>query len=87
MTKLFWFHDFISKCFIYYTSYLYLLLTSQYRRSQDRQKSALSGSSRKPAVKGVMYITKKKPIWDLKMGGGIGEEAVNGGAVLGGTTV
>ena len=30
-----------------------------------------------------MHI-KKKPIRDLKMGGGIGEEAVNGGAVLGG---
>ena len=71
-----------------YQSVLFIIqLTSQYRRSQDRQKSALSGSSRKPAVKGVMYITKKKPIWDLKMGGGIGEEAVNGGAVLGGTTV
>ena len=37
-------------------------------------------------MKGVIYITKKNLIWDLKMGGGIGGEgeAVNGGAVLGG---
>ena len=33
------------------------------------------------------YITYKKAIRDLKMGGGIGREAVSGGAVLGGTTV
>ena len=36
-------------------------------------------------MKGVIYITKKNLIWDLKMGGGMGGgEAVNGGAVLGG---
>ena len=29
-------------------------------------------------------MTNKKPIWDLKMGGGIGREAVSRGAVLGG---
>ena len=38
------------------------------------------------AVKGVIY-TKKKHIWNLKISGGIGGEAVNGGAVFGGTTV
>ena len=31
--------------------------------------------------------TNKNLIWDLKMSGGIEGEAVNGGAVLGGTTV
>ena len=30
------------------------------------------------------YITKKNPIRDLKMGGDIGGEAVNGGAIWGG---
>ena len=33
------------------------------------------------------YLTYKTLIWDLEMGGGIGGEAVLGGAVLGGTTV
>ena len=33
------------------------------------------------------YITYKTLIWDLKMGGGIGREAVLGWAVLRGTTV
>ena len=33
------------------------------------------------AVLGVIYITKTL-IWDLKMGGGIGREAILGGAVL-----
>ena len=35
-------------------------------------------------LKGEIYITKKKHIWDLKITGGIGGEAINGGAVLGG---
>ena len=39
----------------------------------------------------ILYLTKKKPIWDLKVsvGMGGGGEAGNGGAVLGGegTTV
>ena len=35
-------------------------------------------------MKGVIYITKKNPIWDLKIGGGMGVgEVVNGRAVLG----
>ena len=57
MTKLFWFHDFISKCLIYYTVDFSIPSLS------GPAKKRKSGSSRKPAVKGVMYITKKKPLF------------------------
>ena len=42
--------------------------------------------AKKTAVKGVMY-NQEKHIRDLKISGSIGGEAVNRGAVLGGTTV
>ena len=48
------------------------------------------GTDKKAAVFGnrryseSYYITYKTLIWDLEMGGGIGVEAVLGGAVLGG---
>ena len=43
-----------------------------------------SGGIPKPVVKGVIYITKKNPILDLKMGGGIGGGVERRGGIEGG---
>ena len=71
---------------------LRFITTACYLRSSSWDSQAALGTGEKPAVfRKRRYWescrTNKNLIWDLKMSGGIEGEAVNGGAVLGGTTV